>query len=116
MTTELERILGADTVARLNRALYGTVAAVEGREPRWRYYNVGRSMNRSSARGFPMFAWSTERAGRESDGLGVFQSWRWEPTRSGWIVRAQRTHRKRKDAKARARRMRDAYAAKHERS
>lgn len=114
--TELEKILGADTVARLNRALYGTVAAVRGREPRWRYYNVGRSMNMPAKRGYPLFAWSTERAADGVGRPGVFQSWRWEPSRSGWIVRALRTHRKRNDAKARAGRMRAAYAVKHERS
>jgi len=111
MTTELERILGAELVHRLNQ-----VMADAGRLPtrmiRWRYFNVGRTMALRAKRGYPMFAWSTERAGSAP---GVFQSWRWEPTRSGWIVRSQRTHRKRKDAKARALRMRDAYAARHER-
>ncbi len=111
MTTDITGILTADYAARI----IAHIQSVEtDHPPRWRYFNVGRSMHQSPKRTYPMFAWSTERA---DDGSGrlMFASWRWEPTGSGWAVRALRTHTKRKDAKARAERQRDAYAAKHER-
>ncbi len=115
MNTEITDIINSDYAA---QAIARIQAMTAPAEPRWRYFNVGRRMTQEPARGYPMYAWSTELA---DDGSGrlVYASWRWQPRNTGfaagWVVRALRTHSKRKAAKARALKMRDAFAAKHER-
>ena len=74
------------------------------REPGWRYFDVGRSMNQEAKRGFPMFAWEVERGPD-----GKYASWVWQPKGKGWDRKKSRPHVKRKDAKARALKMRNDY-------
>ena len=76
----------------------------ETREVGWRYFHVGRSIEQSAKRGFPMFAWSIER-----DPSGKFCSWVWKPNYEGWTRTKLVRHSKRKSAKARALKMRDTY-------
>jgi hypothetical protein len=78
-----------------------------GREPNWRYFDVGRTVNQPARRGYPMFAWTTQR-----DSNGKFQSFVWQPSQGGWIRKKTVSHSKRKAAKARALKMRNAYAGK----
>lgn len=77
------------------------------RELKWRYVDVGRSLQQSAKRGFPMFVWSTER-----NSNGKFLSWVWQPRGEGWDRTKTVSHSKRKLAKGRALRMRDAYLQK----
>jgi len=77
-----------------------------GREPNWRYFHVGRSMDQAAKRGFPLFAWQTERTPD-----GKYLSWVWQPKGEGWDRVKTVTHSKRKAAKDRALRMRDSYLA-----
>ena len=77
------------------------------RDMKWRYFHIGRSLDQPAKRGFPMFAWSTE---RNSD--GKFLSWVWQP-RGGEFHRTKTvSHSRRSGAKARALRLRDDYSAK----
>jgi len=76
------------------------------RELNWRYFHVGRSLKQPAKRGFPMFAWSTER-----DSSGKFLSWVWQPSGEDWVRTKTVSHSKRKNAKARALRLRDDYSA-----
>ena len=80
---------------------------LETPELSWRYFHIGRSLEQPAKKGFPMFAWSTER-----DAKGKFRSWVWHPKKDGWTLKGLRSHARRKDAKARALRMRDAFAEK----
>lgn len=77
------------------------------RDMKWRYFHIGRSLDQPAKRGFPMFAWSTE---RDSD--GKFLSWVWQPTGGEFHRKKTVSHSKRKNAKARALRMRDALLEK----
>ncbi len=76
----------------------------ETREPNWRYFDVGRSMSKTAKRGFPMFAWETEKGAD-----GKYSSWVWQPNANGWNRTKSVGHSKRKSAKARALKMRDSY-------
>lgn len=94
-TRELEQIINND--ARL-RGIFET------REPNWRYFDVGQTMNVPAKRGFPMFAWTTER-----DSNGKFHSFVWQPSKGGWNRKKSVTHSTRKAAKARALKLRNSY-------
>ena len=98
LTRQLEAIINRD--ARLAN-LFGL-----GREPRWRYFGIGRSLDQDPKRGFPAFAWSTE---RNPD--GKFESWVYMPKGDHWLRRKVVLHSKRSAAKARALKLRDAYKA-----
>ncbi len=95
ITRQLEQIINNDAVLR---------GLFEVNEPGWRYFHVGKTLDSDPKRGFPMFAWSTER-----DRTGKFHSWVWQPDKNGWKRTKTVSHAKRKTAKARALRMRDKY-------
>ena len=95
LTRQIEKVINSDAVL---RELFST------REPNWRFFSTGRDFGQSAKRGFPMFAWETERG---SD--GKYHSWVWQPKGDGWDRKKPVAHSKRKTAKARALRMRDAY-------
>lgn len=96
LTQELADIINSDA------RLAGLFTA---REPNWRYFHLGRTMNQASKQGFPMFVWTVEK-----DLNGKYHSWMWQPDSNGWHAVSRVLHSKRKDAKARALKMRDSHS------
>lgn len=83
----------------------GILTVVRHLEPRWRYYGLPwNTLVRTAKRGTAIYCWTTER-----DRGGWFWSWRGVVDKRGGRIAKRRAvrHRKRKDAKARARRLLD---------